>query len=110
MSLTRDGRRAPRQRRFVGPAVVLTAAALAAAGCGGSDSGGSPPGAPTTSPAKAAASVPASALVQSGQLQFCSDISPPPLESYGPGHKPQGSDIDIGTEIAKQIGRASCRE
>jgi polar amino acid transport system substrate-binding protein len=51
-----------------------------------------------------AASVPASALVQPGELQFCSDISTPPLESYGAGHQPQGSDIDIGTEIAKRLG------
>jgi len=86
-------------------AIGLAAAALAIAGCGGSDSGDSSSGSPTsTAAAKAAASVPDSALVQAGQLQFCSDISTPPLESFGPGHKPQGSDIDIGTEIAKRLG------
>jgi polar amino acid transport system substrate-binding protein len=82
-------------------AIGLAATALVATGCGGSDSGGSPT---STAAAKAAASVPDSALVQAGQLQFCSDISTPPLESFGPGHKPQGSDIDIGTEIAKRLG------
>jgi polar amino acid transport system substrate-binding protein len=41
--------------------------------------------------------------VESGKLQFCSDIGTPPLESYGPGHKPEGSDIDIGNEIAKRL-------
>jgi polar amino acid transport system substrate-binding protein len=41
--------------------------------------------------------------VESGKLQFCTDIGTPPLESYGPGHKPEGSDIDIGTEIAKRL-------
>jgi polar amino acid transport system substrate-binding protein len=105
MWLTRHGRRTGTQQRSHGLAVVLTAAALVAAGCGGSDTGGGSSGGSTSSgAAKAVASVPGSALVQPGRLQFCSDISTPPLESYGPGHKPQGSDIDIGTEIAKRLG------
>jgi polar amino acid transport system substrate-binding protein len=80
------------------------AAVPVAAGCGGSDSGQSAAGGSGSGAAKPVAHVPASALVQPGQLQFCSDISTPPLESFGPGHKPQGSDIDIGTEIAKRLG------
>jgi polar amino acid transport system substrate-binding protein len=93
------------QRRRLAPAVAVAAAAMLAAGCGGSDSGGASSGGSNgNGAAKAAAKVPDSALVQPGQLQFCSDISTPPLESYGPGHKPQGSDIDVGTEIAKRLG------
>jgi polar amino acid transport system substrate-binding protein len=104
MWLTRHGRQDGRQQRLLGLAVGLTAAALAAAGCGGSGSGaGSSGGSTNSARSKVAASVPASALVQPGELQFCSDISTPPLESYGPGHKPQGSDIDIGTELAKRL-------
>jgi len=104
MWLTRYESRANGRQRLLGLAIGLAAAALAAAGCG-SDSGGASSGSPAgTAAAKAAASVPDSALVQPGQLQLCSDISTPPLESFGPGHKPQGSDIDIGTEIAKRLG------
>jgi polar amino acid transport system substrate-binding protein len=103
MRVRRDGWQVPGRRRLVAVAACLIAGALGASGCG-SDSGDdtSSSGATSTA-AKAAAGVPSSALVQPGQLQFCSDISTPPLESYGPGHKPQGSDIDIGTEIAKRL-------
>jgi polar amino acid transport system substrate-binding protein len=79
------------------------AAGLAAAGCGSDSGGGTSSSGTKSTAANAVASVPSSALVQGGQLQFCSDISTPPLESYGPGHKPQGSDIDIGSEIAKRL-------
>jgi polar amino acid transport system substrate-binding protein len=48
--------------------------------------------------------VPSSALSQAGALKFCSDISGPPGEFFGPGHQPQGVDIDMGTEIAKRLG------
>jgi polar amino acid transport system substrate-binding protein len=101
MWVTRNGRQAAVPRRLCALAVVLLAGALAVAGCGSSSGGGSSHG--STTAAKAVASVPSAALVQPGQLQFCSDISTPPLESYGPGHKPQGSDIDIGTEIARRL-------
>ena len=106
MWLTRYGRPTTMQQRSAGLAVgFFAAAALAAAGCGGSDSGASSSsGSADKGAAKVTAKVPGSALLQPGQLQFCSDISTPPLESYGPGHKPQGSDIDIGTEIAKRVG------
>lgn len=48
--------------------------------------------------------VPSSALSHSGQISFCSDISTVPNEFYGPGHTPQGVDIDVGNEIAKRLG------
>ena len=38
-----------------------------------------------------------------GTLTFCSDITYPPEEFYQ-GTKPVGSDIDIGTAVAKRIG------
>jgi polar amino acid transport system substrate-binding protein len=100
MSLRESVRAGRRGRRL---AVVIGVAAClgAATGCG-SDSGGASSSTSTT-PKSTAASVPSSALVSAGKLQFCSDISTPPLESYGPGHKPQGSDIDIGEEIAKRL-------
>jgi polar amino acid transport system substrate-binding protein len=109
MWLTGQRWRTGRRRRLIALAVTLAAATPAAAGCGGSDSGGSSAGGSAggsgaTGATKVAAKVPGSALVHPGQLQFCSDISTPPLESYGAGHQPQGSDIDIGTEIAKRLG------
>jgi polar amino acid transport system substrate-binding protein len=102
MWMTRYRQRRPTHRRALTACVVVGAVAVAACG---SDSGGSKSSSSggSTSTASAVASVPSSALVQPGQLRFCSDISTPPLESYGPGHKPQGSDIDIGTEIAKRL-------
>jgi polar amino acid transport system substrate-binding protein len=82
---------------------AIVACLGAVVGCG-SDSGGSSSTSSSAASTSKAASVPASALISGGKLQFCSDISTPPLESYGPGHKPEGSDIDIGTEIAKRLG------
>ena len=38
-----------------------------------------------------------------GTLAYCSDITYPPEEFYK-GTKPVGSDIDIGTEVAKRLG------
>ena len=40
---------------------------------------------------------------RAGTLVFCSDITYPPEEFYE-GSKPVGSDIDIGTEIARRMG------
>jgi polar amino acid transport system substrate-binding protein len=105
MWVMRDGRQRAARRRFLGLAACMAAGALGVTACG-SDSGGSTGAGSSGGSSGSAtpiASVPASALVQSGQLQFCSDISTPPLESYGPGHEPQGSDIDVGTEIAKRL-------
>ena len=102
MRVTRNGWQVARRGRSLAAACVI-AGALGATGCGSDDGGGASSSGSTSTAAKAAATVPSSALVQPGQLQFCSDISTPPLESYGPGHKPQGSDIDIGTEIAKRL-------
>jgi polar amino acid transport system substrate-binding protein len=41
-----------------------------------------------------------------GTLTFCSDITYPPEEFYV-GTKPAGSDIDIGTAVAKRLGKTA---
>jgi polar amino acid transport system substrate-binding protein len=52
----------------------------------------------------AAAVKPPPAIKSAGQIVYCSDITYPPEESYAAGNKPVGSDIDIGTGIAQQMG------
>jgi polar amino acid transport system substrate-binding protein len=47
---------------------------------------------------------PPPAIKSAGQIVYCSDISYPPEESFAAGNKPIGSDIDIGTAIAKLMG------
>ncbi|MDX6543445.1 MAG: polar amino acid transport system substrate-binding protein [Gaiellaceae bacterium] len=83
--------------------VALLAMGAALAGCGGSSKSSS-----STTTATAAggggSAIQAPASVKSaGSLVFCSDISYPPEEFYK-GSTPVGSDIDIGTEIAKRMG------
>jgi polar amino acid transport system substrate-binding protein len=84
--------------------VVLALVAVFSAGCGGS----SKKAATTTTSTSAAPAVaiqPPSNIKSAGKLVFCSDITYPPEESYKPGTTtPQGSDIDIGTDIAKRMG------
>jgi polar amino acid transport system substrate-binding protein len=73
--------------------------ALVAAGCGGSSKK-----AATTTSSSGGASITAPASISSaGTLVFCSDITYPPEEFYE-GTKPVGSDIEIGTEIARRMG------
>jgi len=84
--------------------IVLALVAVLAAGCGGS----SKKAATTTTSTSATPAVaiqPPSNIKSSGKMVFCSDITYPPEESYKPGTTtPQGSDIDIGTDIAKRMG------
>ena len=66
--------------------------------------------------AVAATALAAAALVASGSaaparqaagtMRFCSDITYPPEEFYM-GTKPAGSDIDIGTAVAKRLGKTA---
>ncbi len=84
------------------------AVTLVVAGCGGSKKASTtttqPPAASTasgTTEGGGAIAAP-SAIKSAGKLVFCSDITYPPEESYK-GTKPVGSDIDIGTEIAKRM-------
>jgi polar amino acid transport system substrate-binding protein len=97
-------------------APVLIFVALLA-GCTGaaSPSPAAPSTAPSPSPAESAAAspspspsivatVPSSQLIFPGKLVICSDIPYPPQEFFDEQGNPTGSDIDIGTEIAKRLG------
>jgi len=44
------------------------------------------------------------AILQAGKLQFCSDISAPPIEYYTASHVPSGSDVGVGNAIARKLG------
>jgi polar amino acid transport system substrate-binding protein len=82
--------------------VIVLLGAFAVAGCGG----GKKSAETTTGTTPAGGTITAPASVSSaGQLVFCSDITYPPEESYKPGTTtPEGSDIDIGTNIAMKMG------
>jgi polar amino acid transport system substrate-binding protein len=84
--------------------VLLFLVAVLAAGCG---SGSKKSASTTTTTATTSApAIQAPPSVKSaGTLVFCSDITYPPEESYKTGTTtPEGSDIDIGSEIAKRMG------
>jgi polar amino acid transport system substrate-binding protein len=90
---------------LIGLAPLVLIVALAA-GCGGSSKK-----AATTTTTSTASTTPAVAIQppanikNAGKLVFCSDITYPPEESYKTGTTtPQGSDIDIGTDIARRMG------
>jgi polar amino acid transport system substrate-binding protein len=85
---------------LAGALVVLVA--LVAAGCGGGSKSSN--NATTSTTSGAAIQAPAS-ISSAGKLLFCSDITYPPEESYKSGTTtPEGSDIDIGSYIAKKMG------
>lgn len=67
---------------------------------------GSSTGSSTTgsSNATGASKVPSSALVQSGKLTLCADISAPPLTFYNSAQQPTGAEVDLGDAIAKNLG------
>jgi len=85
-------------------ALILLVLAFLAAGCGGGKKSAATTAATTTS--GGGSSIPAPASIKSaGTLAFCSDITYPPEESYKAGTTtPEGSDIDIGTDIARRMG------
>jgi polar amino acid transport system substrate-binding protein len=74
---------------------VLTAV-VALAGCGG-------PAAPSA-PAPGSVTVPEGALVQAGQITYCSDISAPPLTFYDAAQTPVGAEIELGNALAAELG------
>jgi polar amino acid transport system substrate-binding protein len=43
-------------------------------------------------------------IASAGKIVYCSDISGPPLGFFDENSQPTGSDIDLGTEIAKRLG------
>ena len=89
---------------FVATAVCACLLGVLAAGCG--SSGKKTTTTTTTTAASAGSGIQApSNIKSSGQLVFCSDITYPPEESYKPGTTtPEGSDIDIGSGVAKRMG------
>ncbi len=44
------------------------------------------------------------AILQAGELQFCSTIATPPVEYYTAGHVATGTDVELGSAIARQLG------
>jgi len=54
--------------------------------------------------ARAAEVTPPADIASAGKIVYCSDISGPPLGYFDENNKPIGSDIDLGTEIAKRLG------
>jgi polar amino acid transport system substrate-binding protein len=84
---------------------VLALVAVLAAGCGGSSKKAATTTTASTSTTPAVAIAPPANIKNAGKLVFCSDITYPPEESYKAGTTtPQGSDIDIGTDVAKRMG------
>src|SRR5207248_11324527 len=77
---------------------------VAALGAGGGD--GKKASKTTTASTGTTAKIQAPANIKSaGKLVFCSDITYPPEEFYKSGTTtPQGSDIDIGNDVAKRMG------
>ncbi len=57
--------------------------------------------------ALAAEVTPPAGIAAAGKIVYCSDISGPPLGYFDENNKPIGSDIDLGTEIAKRMGVAA---
>src|SRR5438477_3405096 len=102
--LRRKGPTMHRQKISTVPGLALLALAVAlAAGCGG---GGKKASSTTTASTGTTTNIQAPANIKSaGKLVFCSDITYPPEEFYKAGTTtPQGSDIDIGNEVAKRMG------
>jgi len=57
--------------------------------------------------ASAAEVTPPADIASAGKIVYCSDISGPPLGYFDENNKPIGSDIEIGTEIARRLGVAA---
>jgi polar amino acid transport system substrate-binding protein len=97
-------------RRIAG---LVAVTALAVGACTGgatpSPSTAAPPSAAPASAVPSASAGPSiavpAAITAAGKLVWCVDVSYPPEESYKPdGTTPEGSDIDIATEIGKRFG------
>jgi polar amino acid transport system substrate-binding protein len=81
--------------------ILVVFLSFLASGCGGGNKSSE-----STTTTSGGGSIAAPAAISSaGKLVFCSDITYPPEESYKLGTTtPEGSDIDIGTYIAKKMG------
>jgi len=89
---------------FVATAVCACLVGTLAAGCGSSGNKSTTTASTTTAAAGSGIQAPSN-IKSSGHLVFCSDITYPPEESYKQGTTtPEGSDIDIGNDVAKRMG------
>jgi polar amino acid transport system substrate-binding protein len=83
---------------FVAGTVVIALSLSACSGASGTQATGS------ASSAGGGVSVPADALLQAGQITYCSDLSSPPLESYDASQNPVGAEVDLGNALAQAMG------
>jgi len=74
------------------------------AACQANNTGTSPSAATQSAPASPVATVPTDQLKFTGKLVACIDIPYPPQESFDDQGNPQGSDVDIASEIARRLG------
>src|SRR6266536_1150961 len=102
----RKGSTMHRPKTAIAGLAATALAVLLTVGCGGGKKAATTaPPATTTTAAPAVSIQPPANIKSAGKLVFCSDITYPPEESYKAGTTtPQGSDIDIGTDIAKRMG------
>jgi polar amino acid transport system substrate-binding protein len=87
----------PSRRAAGALACLAVVAAVALAGCGGS-------GGKAAAPPPGSVTVPAGALVQDGQITYCSDISAPPLTFYDAAQTAVGAEIELGDALAAELG------
>jgi polar amino acid transport system substrate-binding protein len=88
----------------VAPSASASAAPSAAATPASSAAASSAPSAAASVPAASIAPIPSGGTIFDGKLVICSDIPYPPQEFFDANGTATGSDIDIGTEIAKRLG------
>jgi len=88
-------------------AIGAIVALLILAACQANNAGTSPSASTAVSQSTApspVATVPTDQLKFAGQLVACIDIPYPPQESFDDQGNPQGSDVDIASEIASRLG------
>jgi polar amino acid transport system substrate-binding protein len=88
-------------------AIGAIVALLILAACQANNAGTSTSASVAASPSTAAspvATVPSDQLTFAGKLVACIDIPYPPQESFDDQGNPQGSDVDLATEIANRLG------
>ena len=88
-------------------AIGAIVALLILAACQANNPGTSASASVAASPSTAAspvATVPSDQLTFAGKLVACIDIPYPPQESFDDQGNPQGSDVDLATEIANRLG------
>lgn len=84
-------------------AAILLLAACTAGGTSPSPSAQANAATPTAAPSPVA-TVPTDQLIVAGSLFVCIDIPYPPQEAFDENGNPEGSDVDIATEIGKRLG------